>query len=108
MKFLIDSQLPKRLAEAITASGYDALHVDDFPTGSKTSDNAVMKIATKENRILVSRDCAFMENVIFQEMPHRLLFINSNQTNSELINKVLSSLSYFEEAFEVKRVVEIS
>ena len=31
MKFVVDEQLPQRLATWLTAKGYDAIHADDVP-----------------------------------------------------------------------------
>ena len=38
MRFLVDAQLPKRLAEWLNEAGHDALHALDLPRGNRTSD----------------------------------------------------------------------
>jgi predicted nuclease of predicted toxin-antitoxin system len=34
MKFLVDAQLPRRLARLLTATGHDAIHTLDLPRGN--------------------------------------------------------------------------
>lgn len=41
MKFLVDAQLPVRLARFLQASGYDTIHTRDFPKQNATSDNEI-------------------------------------------------------------------
>ena len=38
MKFLVDAQLPKRLAEWLNEAGHDTLHTLDLPRGNRTPD----------------------------------------------------------------------
>lgn len=37
MKFLVDAQLPKRLAQRLQAAGYDTLHTLDLPEQNRTA-----------------------------------------------------------------------
>lgn len=41
MKFLVDAQLPVRLAKFLQASGYDTLHTRDLPQQNATSDTEI-------------------------------------------------------------------
>ena len=41
MKFLVDAQLPVRLARFLQASGYDTIHTRDLPEQNATSDNEI-------------------------------------------------------------------
>ena len=52
MKFLIDAQLPKRLANNLTAAGYDTLHTLDLPLGNQTPDEDLAALAAQDQRIL--------------------------------------------------------
>jgi predicted nuclease of predicted toxin-antitoxin system len=45
MKFLIDAQLPRRLAHQLSSAGYDAIHTLDLPNGNRTSDADIIGIA---------------------------------------------------------------
>lgn len=45
MKFLVDAQLPIRLARFLQASGYDTLHTRDLPQQNETSDSQINEIS---------------------------------------------------------------
>ena len=38
MRFLVDAQLPRRLARWLQDKGHDALHTRDLPAGNRTED----------------------------------------------------------------------
>lgn len=50
MKFLIDAQLPVRLARHLTKSGYDVVHTAQLPAENHTTDDEVARIADAEFR----------------------------------------------------------
>jgi predicted nuclease of predicted toxin-antitoxin system len=45
MKFLIDANLPFRLALALKNKGFDILHTDNLPDKERTSDKEIRKIS---------------------------------------------------------------
>ena len=54
MKFLIDEQLPQKLASWLNGKGFDAIHADDVPhTAGKLTDIAICKFADEHNRIVI-------------------------------------------------------
>lgn len=67
MKFLIDAQLPRRFAGWLIEAGYNALHRLELPLGNRTTDNEIVAIAEKENRIVVSKDTDFVQTFLLQE-----------------------------------------
>ena len=42
MKFLIDAQLPTRLAELLNRAGHDALHTIGLPDGNRSTDSRTL------------------------------------------------------------------
>ena len=40
MKFLVDAQLPRRLADYLRAAGHDAVHTLDLPNANRTTESA--------------------------------------------------------------------
>ena len=58
MKFLIDENLAPRLASELDGAGHDAVHVSDLGLRSST-DQAILKVAFNQGRILISRDTDF-------------------------------------------------
>jgi predicted nuclease of predicted toxin-antitoxin system len=48
MKFLIDAQLPHRLAAQLREAGHDAIHTLDLPLGNRTPDSAINDLSIRE------------------------------------------------------------
>ncbi len=59
MKFLVDAQLPLRLAQQLAAIGHDAVHSSELADGNRTSDAALASFADDECRIVVTKDRDF-------------------------------------------------
>ncbi|WP_051041123.1 DUF5615 family PIN-like protein [Fibrisoma limi] len=59
MKFIIDAQLPPTLKHFFQHRGYDTIHTLDLPLQNDTPDQEVCRIATSENRIVVTKDVDF-------------------------------------------------
>jgi predicted nuclease of predicted toxin-antitoxin system len=58
VNFLIDENLAPRLASELDGAGHDAVHVSDLGLRSST-DQAILKVAFNQGRILISRDTDF-------------------------------------------------
>ena len=89
MKFLVDAQLPRKLARLINELGGDAIHTLDLPDANQTPDSLVLDIAVQENRIVVSKDADFVNSFLLGQGPQRLLLISTgNIENRDLIDLV--------------------
>ena len=42
MKFLIDAQLPRRLANQLEAAGFETTHTLDLPQGNRSTDQSLI------------------------------------------------------------------
>ena len=62
MRFIVDAQLPRRLARWLAARGHDVLHTLDLPNGNSTPDAAIVELACRENRIVVTKDADFVNS----------------------------------------------
>ena len=58
MNFLIDENLAPRLASELVGVGHDAVHVSNLGLRS-SPDQAILKVAFIQKRILISRDTDF-------------------------------------------------
>ncbi|ELS04551.1 Protein of unknown function DUF82 [Xenococcus sp. PCC 7305] len=65
MKFLVDAQLPIRLAKFLQASGYDTLHTRDLPQQNATSDSQINDISIQQERIVITKDSDFAPEYIY-------------------------------------------
>jgi len=83
VRFLVDAQLPARLARHLGASGHEALHTYELPDGNRTTDNA---IADADDRVVVTKDSAFRDSHLLRDTPRRLLVVaTGNITNDALL-----------------------
>ena len=75
MKFFLDAQLPPRLAQELRANGHDTLHTIDLPLRNRTPDSDIADLATREGRVLVTKDSDFVTSFVLYHRPHKLLLI---------------------------------
>lgn len=108
MKFLIDAQLPRRLARWLVAQGYDAKHTLDLPLRNRTPDSDIIALAEQENRVVVTKDDDFVQSFLVNGQPHRLLLIaTGNTSNAELERLIAANLAEIVRAFDQHRFVEL-
>lgn len=69
--FLIDQQLPSRLAVHLSSHGHDARHVKQYPRGTVLADIEIAAIADRENRIVVTKDDDFRVLHLTRRQPAR-------------------------------------
>lgn len=55
MKFLVDAQLPSRLARLLSSAGHDALHTTELADGNRTTDEQIAELADDEGRVVPRR-----------------------------------------------------
>ena len=66
MKFLVDAQLPRRLAKWLTGQGCDALHTLDLPQANASTDDEVTDFADRDGRVVVTKDSDFVQSQILR------------------------------------------
>ena len=109
MKFIVDAQLPLKLAVALTAAGHDAVHTLNLPDKNRSSDTFITRLADSEGRAVVSKDADFVTSHVVNGTPLRLLQISTgNLKNSILLPLVLSNLDRIEAAFNSVAHVELT
>ncbi|MCO5760982.1 MAG: hypothetical protein EOM92_17805 [Gammaproteobacteria bacterium] len=109
MKFLVDAQLPRRLSRQLREYGHDVVHTLDLPSGNRTADAEIMRIADREERIVVTKDEDFVQSFWLNKQPQRLLLIaTGNIGNPELAQLITTALPAVVTAFATSRYIEIS
>ncbi|MGI8501218.1 MAG: DUF5615 family PIN-like protein [Hassallia sp.] len=109
MKFLVDAQLPVRLARFLQASGYDTIHTRDLPQQNATLDNEINAISIQQSRILITKDSDFVNSFLTLGQPYKLLLIaTGNINNSELEALFSANLQSVIELFNQHSYIEIS
>lgn len=77
MKFLIDAQLPVRLAQFFEHAGHDAIHTSKLPAGNHSTDARITEIADDEYRVVVTKDRDFRDGHLLWGSPRRLLVVGT-------------------------------
>ena len=87
MKFIVDEQLPQRLAIWLREKGYDAIHADDIPhTDGRLTDVAICKFADVHNRVVITKDEDFWQRYLMMNEPKKLIYVTTgNIKNADLI-----------------------
>lgn len=108
MKFLVDAQLPRRLAVELRALGADAIHTLDLPEANRTTDSEVIAIADRDGRVIVTKDSDFVDRHLLHAEPARLLLISTgNIGNEELIRLIRGNWAVMEAHFRQGVFVEL-
>jgi predicted nuclease of predicted toxin-antitoxin system len=109
MKFIIDAQLPRRIAYLLRNAGHDAVHTLDLPRQNATSDAEITTIAEQEQRIVVTKDADFVETFVLSHRPPKLVVIaTGNIRNVELEAIIITALPALITALETNDYLEIT
>ena len=92
MKFLVDAQLPRRIARWLQAGGCDAVHTLDLPDANRTSDSQVIDSADAEQRAVVTKDSDFVDSFLQFGRPTKLLLISTGNIGNKDLEAILVPL----------------
>lgn len=109
MRFLVDAQLPARLALLLSAADHDAIHTSELPNGNRTTDAEIASRADAEDRVVVTKDRDFRNSHLLLSTPRRLLIVaTANINNNELIARFDQFLDAIVDALNEVRFVELA
>ncbi|HZE06835.1 MAG TPA: DUF5615 family PIN-like protein [Solirubrobacteraceae bacterium] len=109
MKFLIDAQLPFRLAQLLNGAGHDALHTIELPNGNRSTDGEIAQVADEQSRVVVTKDRDFRDGHLIARSPQRLLVVaTGNITNDALLSLIATHLHAIISALDQADFVELS
>jgi predicted nuclease of predicted toxin-antitoxin system len=109
MRFLVDAQLPRSLKTWLLQRSIDAIHTDDLPNGSRTSDTAIADLTISDDRVLISKDSDFLRLKILRDRPKYLLIVTTgNITNVELLSLFEANFELIVTLFATFEIVELS
>ena len=109
MKFLVDAQLPRRLASRFCEVGHEAIHTLDLPLGNRTSDAEINELSVREGYIVVTKDVDFVNSFHLHGRPRKLLLVSTgNIRNTELETLMLSNLDSIATNFDHFDFIEIN
>ncbi len=108
MRFLVDAQLPVRLASRLGALGHDVRHTSSLPDGNRTTDQQIAALADQDGRVVVPKDVDFRNSHLLTGSPARLLLVTTgNIGNDDLLKLFESRHVEIEEAFTLGDHVEL-
>ena len=109
MKFLVDAQLPRRLVRWLQEAEHDALHTLDLPDGNRTTDAEINARATRDSRVVITKDADFVNSHLLRGQPSRLLIVSTgNITNGALEALFAAHLATIVAAFQTCEYVELT
>ena len=108
MKFLVDAQLPRRLARLLREAGHEATHTLDLPLGNRTTDDSINERSVSDKLVVITKDADFVNSFLLRQEPYKLLLISTgNIRNSELETILLLNLEKVAEGFLTFDFIEL-
>lgn len=109
MKFLIDAQLPRRLAVWLRSAGYEVVHTLELPAGNRTQDHDINALSVAEQWIVITKDKDFVNSFLVAGKPYKLLLVaTGNISNTDLEKLFLSHFDALAQLLESHRFVELN
>lgn len=101
LRFIVDTQLPPKLAKLLASWGFDSIHTTFFPNGHLLSDVEITKITVAEERIVVTKDSDFLETYLLRGAPPSVLLLQfGNIDNAELALLFQINMASIQQLFE--------
>jgi predicted nuclease of predicted toxin-antitoxin system len=109
MNFLVDAQLPRRLARTLQEYGHVAYHTLDLPHQNRTDDNEIMDFADMHDCIVTTKDSNFVDAFYLQQRPQKLWLLSTgNISNHELELLIRANIAQVTALFQQYRFIELS
>jgi predicted nuclease of predicted toxin-antitoxin system len=109
MRFIVDTQLPKRLCQLLASFGADCVHTLDLPMKNKTEDHAIIQIANEESRIIITKDLDFLQSHLLFYKPEKLLLVSTGNIHNNLLLKIFEkNYSMLINLFEHKSLITMT
>jgi predicted nuclease of predicted toxin-antitoxin system len=109
MKFLVDAQLPRRLANCLRREGFEVIHTLDLPLRNRTPDSIISELSVRDQYIVVTKDEDFVSSFHLQRRPRKLLLVSTgNIKNAELEVLFLASFAEIVAGFQQFDFLEIT
>ena len=109
MKYLVDANLPFKLALNLRNKGFDVIHTDDLPHKEQTSDQEIRQISVEQDRIVISKDSDFLDSHIIIGVPKKFLYISTgNIINRNLLALIEKNLPQIVTLFTDYDLIELN
>jgi predicted nuclease of predicted toxin-antitoxin system len=109
VKFLVDAQLPRKLAQLLESYGHDVRHTLDLADANRTSDSRINELSLIEQRVVITKDADFVDSFLLSNKPYKLLLVSTgNIPNLDLLNIFDGNLTAITSALSTCHFVEIT
>jgi predicted nuclease of predicted toxin-antitoxin system len=110
LRFLVDAQLPKRLADFLAFhTGCDCLHTLDLPAANRTQDGSITRLSMAEKRVVITKDADFVNSFLLHGQPYKLLLVSTgNISTNELLELFREFLPQLKKLFGHHSYLELS
>jgi predicted nuclease of predicted toxin-antitoxin system len=109
MNFIVDAQLPRRLARQFAAAGHDAVHTLQLSLANRTPDDDITALAVREQRVVVTKDEDFVVAFWLKGPPPKLLLVSTgNISNDALEHTVAANLTRLIDSLSAHSFVELT
>jgi predicted nuclease of predicted toxin-antitoxin system len=109
MKFLIDAQLPRRLAHQLEVAGFETTHTLDLPQGNRTTDQSLITLSLTEHCVIVTKDSDFVGSFLLKREPWKLLLVSTgNIGNDELLRLFQLNIGQVVKSFTTFDFIELT
>jgi predicted nuclease of predicted toxin-antitoxin system len=109
VNFLIDAQLPRRLARPLRDAGHDVLHTLDLADGNRTKDRVINDLSVLQQRVVITKDADFVNSFYVARRPFKLLLISTgNISNNDLEALFVPAIPAIVAAFREHDFVELT
>lgn len=88
MKFLVDAQLPQRLARWLETAGHDALHTLDLYERNRTGDTAINETSLREQRVVITKEEDFVDMFLLCHTPYKLLLVSTGHISNKKLERL--------------------
>lgn len=107
MKFILDAHIPPSLCNLFAEKGFTAIHTLNLPNKNQTSDKDIIKIASKQGLIVVTKDSDFYFSHLINKEPEKLLLIKTgNLSTKDLKNIFDNQFTQIIEVFKTHNLIE--
>ncbi len=109
IRFLLDAQLPRKLAFFLQDNGFDAIHTLDLPLQNKTTDSQINTISIEQERIVITKDRDFLESFLISNRPYKLIIVTTgNITNKTLLELFSKNIELITTSIEKNSLIELT
>ena len=108
MHWLIDAQLPRRLADHLTGLSDESEHTLNLPLTNATTDAQVVEQAQKTSAVVMTKVADFVNHFHVHHVPRLLLISTGNISNNELIALFTKRHAQLVQAFVLFDFVELN